>query len=120
MEKEFGAELHARVGEIAEPSVLVLIPDLDDDEVKRVGGEDVSILVHKLFHDRLHLAEVGVGANNKRARLVFTVGGDNSDCPSLLAIGGNCIRQTLDAAHRRHRPPGHAGQRRNGRHDNQK
>ena len=114
VEQQFGAELHACVGKVAEPSVLVLVPDLDDGEIKVVGGEDVARLAHKLPHDRLYLAEIDAGADDERAGLVFAARGDDPDCSSPLAVGGNSVRQTLHAAHGRHRPPCHVGQRWNG------
>ena len=105
VQQQLGAELEARVGEVAEPPVLVLVPDLDDREVKRVRGEDVAVLVHEPSDDGLHPAEVLVGADDERAGLVFAAGGDDADRAALLAVGGNRVRQALDIAHRRHGPP---------------
>ena len=105
VQEELGAELEARVGEVAEPPVLVLVPDLDDREVERVRGEDVAVLVHERSDDGLHLAEVGVGVDDERAGLVFAARGDDADRAAALAVGGDRVRQALDIAHRRHSPP---------------
>ena len=111
--QQLGAELEARVAEVAEPAVPVLVPDLHELEVEVLLREENARLLPssstfnlnllEISDFKLHLPEVLRSPEEEGARLVFVLRRNDAHGPVRRAVRRIDVRETLDLAHRRHR-----------------
>ena len=95
VEKKFGAELQARILEVANPGVGVLVPDLDRREVQLLCRDYVALLVLQVADAHIDFAEIGVGSEDERAALVFAAGGNHCAGRVLDGLAGERIGENL-------------------------
>ena len=115
VEEKFGAEFEVGVLEVAEPCVAGLVPDLDRLEVEFGGLDNRATLALQAGDGEVDLAEVGVGSEDERARLVFALGGDDSDGLALQTVNRRGVRHVLPLGHRVDGIPCYGRLRREGR-----
>ena len=105
VEKKFGAELQARILEVAnpgaKPGVGVLVPDLDRREVQLLCRDYVALLVLQVADAHIDFAEIGVGSEDERAALVFAAGGNHCAGRVLDGLAGERIGENLALARSR-------------------
>ena len=101
VEKKFGAELKARILEVANPGVGVLVPDLDRREVQLLCRDYIALLVLQVADAHIDFAEIGVGSEDERAALVFAAGGNHCAGRVLDGLSGERIGENLALACRR-------------------
>ena len=101
VEKKFGAELQARILEVAHPGIGVLVPDLDSREIQLLCRDYVAPLVPQVANAHVDLAEIGVGPEDERAALVFAAGGNHCAGRVLDGLAGERIGENLALARSR-------------------
>ena len=108
IDEQLRAELVADVGEIAEPRVAVLVPDLDELEVEAGGKEHHALFVFELAQGKGDLAKIlRRRLDDERPRFVLVLRHRDEHNPVRDAVNRFPVRKTHHIAHGLHRPVFH-------------